>query len=146
MKKIIVALGFTVLVLSMCAAVFAEETAVSAESKDQAVLGAAQTWLELVDKAEYAKSWDTASAYFKTMITQQQWVAQIEPVRKSLGDLISRDLKEHKYESTLPGAPDAEYCVLIFATSFSLKAQAVETVTMMKDKDGQWRAAGYFIR
>jgi Protein of unknown function (DUF4019) len=33
-----------------------------------------------------------------------------------------------------------------YDTSFEKKESAVETVTMMKDKDGSWRAAGYFIR
>jgi hypothetical protein len=130
----------------MSTVALAEESAVAISSKDQIVVDAAQAWLGLIDKKDYAASYETASAYFKTMITKEEWVGKVKPVRQSLGNLISRKAAEAKYETTLPGAPDGEYCVLAFELSFSLKAQAVETVTMMKDKDGQWRVAGYFIR
>ena len=33
-----------------------------------------------------------------------------------------------------------------FATSFANKKNAVETVTFMREKDGIWRAAGYYIK
>jgi hypothetical protein len=51
-----------------------------------------------------------------------------------------------KMENTLPGAPDGKYWTIQFDTSFAAKAEAVETVTFMLEKDGSWRAAGYFIR
>jgi hypothetical protein len=33
-----------------------------------------------------------------------------------------------------------------FNASFANKKSATETVTFMLEKDGQWRAAGYFIK
>jgi Protein of unknown function (DUF4019) len=33
-----------------------------------------------------------------------------------------------------------------FATRFENKQAAVETVTFMQEKDGQWKAAGYYIK
>jgi len=33
-----------------------------------------------------------------------------------------------------------------FATRFEHKQTAVETVTFMQEKDGQWKAAGYYIK
>jgi Protein of unknown function (DUF4019) len=33
-----------------------------------------------------------------------------------------------------------------FNTSFEHKAAATETVTPMKDVDGQWRVSGYYIK
>jgi hypothetical protein len=67
-------------------------------------------------------------------------------VRKPLGSLVSRKLKSAKYTKTLPGAPDGEYVVLQFATSFTNKKEAVETITPMLDKDGKWKVSGYFIK
>jgi hypothetical protein len=32
-----------------------------------------------------------------------------------------------------------------FETSFANKKSAIETVTFMQEKDGQWKSAGYFI-
>jgi hypothetical protein len=47
---------------------------------------------------------------------------------------------------SLPGAPDGEYVVIQFATSFENKKSAIETVTPMLDSDGEWRVSGYFIK
>ena len=33
-----------------------------------------------------------------------------------------------------------------FATSFANKTPTIETDTFMQEKDGQWKAAGYFIK
>jgi len=46
----------------------------------------------------------------------------------------------------MPGAPDGQYVLMQFETSFTNKKSAVETITFMLEKDGQWRAAGYFIK
>jgi hypothetical protein len=55
-------------------------------------------------------------------------------------------VKSKEYATSLPGAPDGEYVVIQFETSFENKNDAVETVTPMKDEDGKWRVSGYFIR
>ena len=66
--------------------------------------------------------------------------------RKPLEELVSREVASAEFHLTLPGAPDGEYVVLTFNSSFGKKAVAVETVTMMKEADGAWRVSGYFIR
>jgi hypothetical protein len=48
--------------------------------------------------------------------------------------------------TTMPGAPDGEYVVIQYQTTFEHKNSAVETVTPMLDNDGQWRVSGYYIR
>lgn len=55
-------------------------------------------------------------------------------------------LKSQRYRTTLPGAPDGEYVVIQFKASFENKKAAVETVTPLLDKDGQWRVSGYFMK
>jgi len=47
--------------------------------------------------------------------------------------------------TSLPGAPDGQYVVLRFETSFDNKAKAIETVTPMLD-DGTWRVSGYYVQ
>ena len=51
-----------------------------------------------------------------------------------------------RFETSLPGAPDGEYVVIQMETSFENKASAVETITPMRDSDGEWRVAGYYIK
>ncbi|MDY6990555.1 MAG: DUF4019 domain-containing protein [Thermodesulfobacteriota bacterium] len=60
--------------------------------------------------------------------------------------VISRKVKAKAYKTSLPGAPDGEYVVIQFDTSFEYKEKAVETVTPMMDKDGLWRVSGYYIK
>jgi len=109
-------------------------------------LTAAENWLALIDKGEYVESWKEAAEYFKTSISQDQWVNLLKAVRKPLGKLNSRTVKSETYETSMPGAPDGEYMVIQFTTSFENKKSAIETVTPMKDKRGRWRVAGYFIK
>ncbi|MEI8340580.1 MAG: DUF4019 domain-containing protein [Verrucomicrobiota bacterium] len=106
----------------------------------------AEQWLALVDAGKYAESWQTAAEYFKTAVPQDHWEQSLNAVRKPLGNLVSRKLKNAKYATSLPGAPDGQYVVLQFDTSFTNKMSAIETVTPMMDKDGKWRVSGYFIK
>ncbi len=107
---------------------------------------AAQTWLAMVDDGQYARSWDQASELFRNAITQDKWVSALEGVRKPLGKLLSRSVLSTQTATHLPGAPDGQYAVMQFNTSFANKQSSVETVTFMLEKDGQWRAAGYYIK
>ena len=102
-------------------------------------------WLKLIDGAKYADSWREASTYFRSRVPEKQWVNMVQGVRKPLGALVSRKQRSINFETTLPGAPDGKYAVILFDTSFQSKASAVETLTVMADGD-KWRVAGYFIR
>ena len=107
---------------------------------------AADRWLKLVDHGDYKQSWMTASTIFKNAVTEAQWARQVGSVRKPLGALVSRKLKSAQYATSLPGAPNGKYVVIQYDSVFQNKSAAVETVTPMLDKDGQWRVSGYFIR
>ena len=102
------------------------------------------TWLHLIDAGKYGESWEQASTLFKGAVTRERWVSAMEGGRKPLGDLTKRYLKTADYRTSLPGAPDGEYFVIQFGASFSGKADAVETVTAVRE-GGDWKAAGYFI-
>ena len=106
----------------------------------------AEQWLSLIDAGEYTESWKTAAEYFQAAVPQEPWKGSLDAVRKPLGNLVSRKLKSAKYTNSLPGAPDGEYVVLQFETSFANKKDAIETVTPMLGKDGQWRVSGYYIK
>ena len=109
-------------------------------------LKSAEQWLSLVDAGKFAEGWKTAADYFRTAVSQEQWERSLDTVRKPLGNLVSRKLKSARYTRSVPGAPDGEYVILQFDTSFANKKNAIETVTPMLDKDGQWRVSGYYIR
>lgn len=116
------------------------------QDKEKAAVNASKAWLRLVDEGKYPESWDQAAQYFKNAITRQQWSTSLESVRSPLGKVLSRDLKSKQYTKTLPGAPDGEYVVIQYETSFNNKKHAIETLTPMLDKDGKWRVSGYYIK
>ena len=107
---------------------------------------AALAWLALVDAEKYGQSWSEAALLFRSADMQVDWVHAVTAVRAPLGPLKSRTLKSANFTRSLPGAPDGEYVVIQFDSQFEHKASAVETVTPMRDKDGIWRVAGYYIK
>jgi hypothetical protein len=128
------------LLLGICSAVQAQQKA------EQLAQLSSDTWLALVDAGKYADSWQEASQIFKAAVTKEQWQSALRGSRDPLGKLLSRKVKSATYTKTLPGAPDGEYVVIQYESSFEHKQSAVETVTPTLDKDGKWRVSGYFIK
>jgi hypothetical protein len=106
----------------------------------------AESWLTLVDNGDFSGSWEQSASIFKAAITKEQWQKALAGSRGQFGNLVSRKLKSATYTTNLPGAPDGDYVVIRYESSFENKKSAVETVTPMLDKDGQWHVSGYFIR
>jgi hypothetical protein len=120
---------------------------VSADEKPkQLAQKSAESWLTLTDEGKYSESWDAAAQMFKSAVTKEQWQSAMKGSREPLGKMRSRRLKAATYTKTLPGAPDGEYVVIQFDTSFEHKQSAVETVTPMLDMDGKWKVSGYYIK
>ena len=104
------------------------------------------SWLSMTDRGQYGQSWSDAASLFQAAISSADWVRSLTAVRSPLGQLKSREVSSATFARTLPGAPDGEYVVFQFSTSFENKASAIETVTAMKDQDETWRVAGYYIK
>ncbi|WP_076071132.1 helix-turn-helix domain-containing protein [Sphingomonas montana] len=119
--------------------------AAPANMSRSAGLGAARTWLSMLDRQDWNGSWRAAASLFKTQITAAQWGATIQSVRAPLGPVSSRTFQTVTKAGTLPGAPAGDYEVLQFRTDFASKPGAVETVTLARDRSA-WKVVGYFIR
>jgi len=102
--------------------------------------------LSLIDGGHYSESWNEASAIVQGAVTETAWENLMTTFRKPLGNLISRKLKSAQPMTEMPGAPDGQYVVMQFDTSFEAKKTAIETVTFKMEKDGQWKSAGYYIK
>ncbi len=115
------------------------------DSEVEATL-AAEQWLSLVDAGRSGASWDEAATLLRDVLEKQQWQAALAATRHRLGDLRSRRPLSRTSLSALPGEPRGEYVVLRYESDFEHQAGAVETITPMRDADGVWRVASYFIR
>jgi len=112
---------------------------------EHAATAAAGKWLAEIDRGQYAQSWQDGSALFQNGVSEQKWESDMTTVRKPLGARVSRKMESAQYATQLPDAPAGEYVLMRFDTSFANRLFAIETVTFMLEKDGQWKSAGYFI-
>jgi len=108
-------------------------------------VSAATAWVSLVDAKRWDESWSAAGTLFKSQMPQPRWASTIQPVREQLGAVSSRSVKSVTKATSLPGAPDGQYEIVQFETSFASKASATETVVLSNEASG-WKVDGYFIR
>ena len=134
--------SITALIILLCGVALAETTS----HKESSAIAAAEAWLEIVDEGKYTDSWRQAAEYLKAAVNQDQWEQSMRAFRQPMGSIVSRTLKSKNYATSLPGAPDGEYVVIQYETSFKNKKSAIETITPMLDQDGKWRVSGYYIK
>ncbi len=115
-------------------------------SPQQIAQDAAKVWLVEVDGDQYGKAWDRAATLFQTEVTREKWEINMIRIRGLLGSAETRKLASATLKHSLPGMPDGQYVVITWATKFEQKARALEVVTVMQEKDGRWKVAGYVIR
>jgi hypothetical protein len=132
--------------LSLLLVVAAGSRSARAQESTAAAQASVESWLTLVDGQQYAESWQAAAAFFRNAVTAEKWQEAAKTARVPLGSLKSRAVKSVTATTSLPGAPDGDYVVIQFNTSFEHKAAAVETVTAVRESDGNWRVVGYFVR
>ena len=133
--------------IALAALVMAPTLTVRAQSQAaEAAIDAAEAWLALVDHGALRESWKQSASLFRESVSRSEWIEAVQPVRARLGRLKSRAFKSATYRSTMPGAPDGDYFVIEFRAAFEHKQSAIETVTAMRDRDGEWRVSGYFVQ
>ena len=116
------------------------------DARTTAAIRAAENFLLLLDTGQYGQSWDTTASLFKKQMPKETWVREVGGLLSSVGMVNNRNIVSAEYKTSLPGAPDGEYVVIHYRSSYAKKQEAVETVTPMLDDDGQWRVAGYYLK
>ena len=107
---------------------------------------AALDWLELSDAGRVRETWSASSAFMRRTISERAWALEYACVRGELGAVVSRVLDGTRVTRRMIGAPDGEYVVFRFHTVFAAQGrEVIEKVTVMRDDDGHWRAAGYYV-
>ena len=124
----------------------AAPTPVIQNGGEVAAQSAAEVWLAITDDGRYEVAYQSTASILQKLVTKEQWTKMVAAGRGPLGKVVTRKMKDAKFTATMPGAPDGQYVVLHYETSFEKKPAAVETVTMLLDTDGQWKPCGYFIR
>jgi hypothetical protein len=123
----------------------AESTADPHAAEEQAAQRQALGFLAYLDHARFADSYAYTGMLIRAQVDRESFSAQIEKARAGTGAMQSRELMDANYATTVPGAPDGQYVVLHYHTSFANRQDAVETLTLAFAK-GYWRVSGYYIK
>ena len=106
---------------------------------------AARQWLALVDRGTYERSWQQASAMFQNGIDQDAWVEAVRNARAGTATPNQRELVSIAHTRQLPGVPENDYVVLVYASQFDDRPPIQETLTLARGDD-ELKTAGYFLR
>ena len=131
-----------IFVVSLAGIASALMTGATPAEEEAAATG--QKWLALLDDQKYEESWSQAGSQFRDEVNQDQWVAVLKRSREPMGSMISRTTARVDFAKSLRGAPDGDYAIIHFTTSFENKSNVTERLTLVKE-DGRWRVAAYAI-
>jgi len=116
------------------------------KEKAEAASAASGEFLQLVDSGKLAESWRISASLLKEKVSEEAWINQLKKIRAATGPLIERTEKEMSYSTEAEGSGEGEYIRIVYDSSFEAKRDTSETITVMRDKDGTWRVAGYFVK
>ena len=133
-------------VLAGCLSATGIGSALAQDPRATAAQKEARSWLELTDRGDALASWSAAGKKFQNVISADKWADSLKEVRPPLGALVERTMLSTELTTSFPGAPDGDYALLVFRSSFAKKIDSRETVTLEREADGAWRVIGYFIR
>jgi uncharacterized protein DUF4019 len=140
-------------VLLTALAVVSQVQAQSVTPEQRQALDAAERWLAPLDAQRYADAWAMAAESFKASVGRQEFRDGIRNIRKDYGKVIARKAEKMGFVGEAPNPNDAAtgpkqgtQVAILFETKFAGKKQATEELSMVLEKDGLWRVAGYYIR
>ncbi len=133
----------TSLLLGLTLAGFAPAPA-SAMSGDEAI-GAAERWLDLVDRERYRLSWEAAGHVLKDEVSKEEWVQTVGATRLHRGIVLARRLAESETTEAVAGLPPGEYVLVSFETAFRETGDSVESLILAHEGEG-WKVVAYFVR
>ena len=105
----------------------------------------ATEFLQFVDAAKYAESWQSAADIMKEKVTEKEWIEKLTKARALSGALVKRTEEDASYSTSAKDSPEGEYIALTYASKYRNAKSVSEYVTVMLE-DGHWKVAGYFIQ
>jgi uncharacterized protein DUF4019 len=133
------------LALATCGIVAASSQVLAQDPQGAAAQKAARDWLAITDNADALASWNAAGAKFKEAMSVKQWDTSLKQARAPFGALGQRAALSTSFSRKLDGAPEGDYALIQFRTTFANKIDSRETVTLERDADGAWLVIGYVI-
>lgn len=109
-------------------------------ASEQAAIEAAQKFLAMVDRDDWAGSWQATHKSFQLLNTVDWWSQASKKVRGEMGTLQSRELVTVNFRP----APPSGYWTITFKASYSAKGSVTETVSLASENGG-WKVASIAV-
>jgi DNA-binding CsgD family transcriptional regulator len=109
-------------------------------ASEAAAVDAARQFLALLDRDDWAASWQAAHPSFKLLNTVEWWADASKQVRGAMGTASSRELATVNFVA----APPNGYWIIAFKANYSKKGAAVETLHLASENGG-WRMTGISV-
>lgn len=137
MKKLLAAIWILVFLVSPTIAATSDQAEEIAKAQRSA-----QAWLQLLDAGRYGESWDAASSFWKADHTRERTEQVLEKLRAPLGTVRLRKLLTARFQTV----PDGDCVHIVFASEFTGKPHHLETLDMLREKNGDWKVASWSQR
>lgn len=115
-------------------------TAAPLADRESDVVRSAREWLVLGDQGRWKDGWLGTATSFRKLNTVEKWAEVSQKVRVPLGAVVSRTVLS---QESVP-APPAGIEVVKFRTSFTNKADVIETVSLAREDSG-WKVVGIYL-
>lgn len=134
----------TVILAMVALALIPGATIATATTPEEKASMIGEKWLSLLDDQKYEESWTAAGSMFRSEVMRDKWIAALRRSRLPMGALETRASAKVDFTKTLTAAPDGEYAIIHYTTSFKDKSGVTERLTLVKE-EGAWRVAAYAI-
>ncbi|MGT0195811.1 DUF4019 domain-containing protein [Burkholderia pyrrocinia] len=101
-----------------------------------------------LDAGQYGAVWNDAAAFVKARIKQDQFAADMQQARQSVGAVSHRgwaQITRIRYTNAST-TPDGLYANVDYATTLTNGATVFEKLSFRLDDDGRWHLTGYVPR
>jgi len=109
-------------------------------ASETAAVDAARQFLALIDRDDWAASWQATHKSFQLLNTVEWWADASQKVRGEMGTLRSRELATVNFRP----APPSGYWTITFKANYSKKGSAAETVQLAAENGG-WKVAAISV-
>jgi hypothetical protein len=113
------------------------------EAPEKAARKVADSWITQWDSGNWLETYKALAESTRKVVSKADWLDYWSTVRKPLGNLKTRQFATAKYIESLPSLRGQDGAMIQYKSSFDSGGSVVETVGMVREKDGTWRVANY---
>ncbi|MBA3602398.1 MAG: DUF4019 domain-containing protein [Parachlamydiaceae bacterium] len=101
-------------------------------------------WLAVVDKGDFGNAYDMTTKALQFTMPRNEWVVMIQAMKGSLGQVTERKVIDIRTAKDPKGAPQGDYMIFIYETTFSNGKKATEILSL-QEHIGVWRVYSYTL-